>query len=379
MEAHVDGHLVALLKHMPAGLFEGWMNDHGETLAAYIAERLDAPLADVRTRVAAVRANRAALARCLALPKIEQRTPDWYAARENILTASDLGQALGKSKYGSRTALLLQKTKFVERTFDAFARRAMDNGVMFEPMALRAYQESRGDVPVYDFGLLRHPTLTCFGASPDGITALGTCIEIKCPLSRKLTGVVPDHYYYQMQGQMAVCGVTETDYIEAKFERYSVEDYVAAAGGETTAHGVTIRLVKNNKDAEARADVEAFYIHSPPRMLARAAVDWANREAWAHLEADPLLDVGAIVYWRIVRLDVIRVAFDADAWAATIAPGIQAFHDERQRMAARLTGGETPYEGYAEKKKRERKPPPSPPADDVDFVDDEADDATGAC
>lgn len=361
--AETDATLVSLLKHMPDGAFDAWLAGEGAGLAGYIAETTHQEAADVGRRLAVVRANRAALKRCLALPKIEQRTPAWYAAREHILTASDLGQALGKSKYGTRKTLLLQKTKFEERTFDRFARRAMDNGVMFEPMALRAYQMARGGLPVYDFGLLCHPTLTCFGASPDGITALGTCVEIKCPLTRKLTGTVPPHYYYQMQGQMAVCGVTETDYIEAKFERMPASEYLAAP--PPACHGVTVRLVD-------RGTGENRYMHSPPDMAPSEAVAWANSAAGAVLEAEPHTDVGEMVHWHNVRLDIIRVEFDAVAWDTMMAPGILAFHEDRQQMAARLTQGMSPYEGYAEKTKRTVVPRADPdiePGVNQEFVD----------
>jgi len=372
LESRVDRQLTALVKHLPTDVFDTWSVD---AMVQYVAETgIDGAERDaIRRRVETVRANRAALKRCLALPVIEQRTPPWYAARENILTASDLGAALGKSKYGTRAELLLQKTKVLERSFDVGARRAMDNGVMFEPMALRAYQESRGDIPAYNLGLLIHPTLKCFGASPDGLTALGCAIEIKAPLYRKLTGEIPEHYYYQMQGQMATCGVSETDYIEAKFLRYTPAAYIAevavAAQADPMAalshHGVTVRLVRMEGDVPNNV-----YLHSPPGLTPVDAIAWADRRAWHELQNNADMELGERVYWRCAQLDVQRVRFDAEAWATTVEPAIQAFHDERQVMAARLASGMMPYEGYQVKVKRTRVTKPK--VDVVpDFVDDD--------
>ena len=49
-----------------------------------------------------------------------------------------------------------------------------------------------------------------FGASPDGIVSyesknkdyVGRMLEIKCPKSRKIDGIIPIGYYYQIQGQL---------------------------------------------------------------------------------------------------------------------------------------------------------------------------------
>lgn len=336
----LEAALVRVVRHLPARLL-----DTAPGMSAYVSECLsvEADLecndTTVGSRLEAVRANRRALAAVRLEPKLEQRSPEWHAAREHILTASDLAQAMGRSAYGTRQALLLQKTKVTAReVFNEFAQKAVDNGVMFEPMALRAYQQARGCVPVYDFGLLRHPTLRCFGASPDGITALGTMIEIKCPLRRKLTGAIPEHYYLQMQGQMATCGITETDYVEAAFQRYDRSDYLAGTGiEEDHGHGVTLRFSRQG---------ETEYEHSPANQSESEACEWADAAAGARLEADAAVDLAAVVFWRCKELHIHRVPFDAEAWAGTLAPAIQSFHDERQAIMARLNEGLTPYEGW---------------------------------
>ena len=94
-------------------------------------------------------------------------------------------------------------------------------GNLFEPVASKLYAKMKG-VRVHEFGLLRHPEYDFFGASPDGITDDGIMLEIKCPLKRKIImgGEVPTQYYYQIQGQLDVCGLDNCDYFECEFVKF---------------------------------------------------------------------------------------------------------------------------------------------------------------
>jgi hypothetical protein len=50
--------------------------------------------------------------------------------------------------------------------------------------------------------------------SPDGITASGRLIEVKCPFRRRPTGVVPAHYVHQIQTLMHILHIAVCDFIE---------------------------------------------------------------------------------------------------------------------------------------------------------------------
>ena len=68
-----------------------------------------------------------------------------------------------------------------------------------------------------EFGLLVHSDFPWLAASPDGITTDGMCVEIKCPLRRKIVpGEVPHHYFPQIQIQMEVCNIDTTLFIQYK-------------------------------------------------------------------------------------------------------------------------------------------------------------------
>ena len=169
----------------------------------------------VYDRMALIKSYKAQLKKLLALPVIEQRTPEWYEARQTLITASDFAQALGEGKFGTQKQLIQKKCGFEEDKFDNSAA-ALRWGTMFEDVACGIYAQ-RNNCKIYNFGLLRHPDINYFGASPDGITEDGIMVEIKCPWKRKIDGTVPMQYFYQIQGQLDVCGLSECDYWECEF------------------------------------------------------------------------------------------------------------------------------------------------------------------
>lgn len=152
------------------------------------------------------------------LPKIEQKSEEWYNIRRNMITASDFAQALGKGKFGTQKQLIQKKVMPRENeTAISNTNPFFKWGHMFEPVACSIYEKMK-NVTVHEFGLIQHPQYSFFGASPDGITDDGVMLEIKCPLKRKLTGEIPTQYYYQIQGQLDVCGLDDCDYLECSFE-----------------------------------------------------------------------------------------------------------------------------------------------------------------
>jgi putative phage-type endonuclease len=160
----------------------------------------------------------------------EQRTPEWYALRKKILTASSLAGALDKCHFTSRDELILGK---IEET-PYVSNPITEWGVKYEDVAVMFYEEMY-NTKILDFGLVPHPDFDIFGASPDGICDdlnngndeyIARMIEIKCPPKRKFTKTVLPGYWMQMQGQMEVCDLDECDFFQVKLEEYeSFEDY----------------------------------------------------------------------------------------------------------------------------------------------------------
>jgi putative phage-type endonuclease len=268
---------------------------------------------EIETRIRAFQKYRAKLSILLQQPLIEQRSPEWYALRKQRLTASDTAQALNMGKFGSRSQLVTKKAmelQGIEKPFKTLP--AMQWGIMFEAMALRCYQQRYRDVFVHEFGLIPHPTLECYGASPDGITDLGIMVEIKCPYKRKIIpGDVPEYYELQMQGQMAVCGLKECDYIECDMQVFdSYEDYIACIEPSCKVdHGIIL---------EQRDQDKYKYMYSPPYLIPSECAEWASRES-CHGHT--------VKYWRLRQICIQRVIFDEPRWNG-IVPQLQQFWND---------------------------------------------------
>jgi putative phage-type endonuclease len=186
----------------------------------------------VKARLVKVGDYVAQLERLAALPKIDQRTPIWYETRQGLITASDFAQALGDGKFGTKEQLMKKKCGYEEEKFNA-SSPPLKWGTMFEPVASDIY-ETRNKMKLHEFGLLKHPSIDYFGASPDGVNECGVMVEIKCPYRRKIDGQVPLQYYYQIQGQLDVCGLDECDFFECEFfsSEYAEDLLTCDAKGE---------------------------------------------------------------------------------------------------------------------------------------------------
>jgi putative phage-type endonuclease len=174
------------------------------------------------------------VAELLKIPKLEQKSEEWYEARANMITASDFAQALGEGKFGTQKQLIEKKCTPREANEGNASRTNpfFKWGNTFEPVAIAIYSALQNKT-VFEFGLIKHPQIPFFGASPDGITHDGIMVEIKCPYRRKLDGEVPRQYYYQIQGQLDVCDLDECDYFECTFAMLSdLEEFKELEGSE---------------------------------------------------------------------------------------------------------------------------------------------------
>lgn len=142
---------------------------------------------------------------------IEQRTPEWYAARKGRVTASNVGAILGLAPYRNADDVLramVREYHGAEREFTGNA--ATEWGTANEALARAAFELEYG-VTVEPASFVLHPEHDWLGASPDGYVGTGNeIIEIKCPYGLR-NDTVPffkpyteqPHYYAQMQVQLA--------------------------------------------------------------------------------------------------------------------------------------------------------------------------------
>jgi putative phage-type endonuclease len=152
---------------------------------------------------------------------MEQRTPEWFAKRLGLVTASRIADVMAKTKTGasaSRSGYMAQliTERLTGTPTEGFQSAAMEWGTEQEPHARAAY-EAREGVLVDEVDFVRHPILEA-GASPDGLVGEDGCIEIKCPNTSTMLEYIEDRsvprkYLLQMQWQLACTGRNWCDFV----------------------------------------------------------------------------------------------------------------------------------------------------------------------
>jgi putative phage-type endonuclease len=259
----------------------------------------------------------------------DQRSPEWYKIRENLLTASSLADALGKGHFQTRDDLLISKTQEKRSEISKMARDIMQWGVAYEEVATMFY-EYLHNLTVIEFGLIPHPKLSVFGASPDGICDIGSpngyegrMLEIKCPPKRKFTHEVPKHYWMQMQGQLEVCDLEECDFLQVKIEEYDTvnqysEDLLFKEGIQ---HGKTSEGLPKGLVLEYTIDDQIKYKYSPWMASIDDVLNWRNKL---------ISELGVTCkekWWKITRYECTLVRRDREWWNTVVPDIIQFWAD----------------------------------------------------
>lgn len=153
---------------------------------------------------------------------MEQRSPEWFAARLGKVTSSRVADAVARTKTGwgaSRKNYMaeLALERLTGQPTQTYQSQAMLNGIQTEPEA-RANYEFEYAVTVEEVGFVEHPRIDMAGASPDGFVGNEGLVEIKCPLlathfETMLKDNIDGDYLKQMQWQMATTGRSWCDYV----------------------------------------------------------------------------------------------------------------------------------------------------------------------
>lgn len=169
-------------------------------------------------------------------PNYAQRSPEWYAARNEKLSASSISAVL-KPNSSSYNELKFEKIGVQLKPF-GFSEAIM-HGVMFEQVSQVLY-ETRNNVTIIEFGCIPHSEYNYIGASPDGVVYLegvldpninknytwqqialhGRLVEIKNPKSRVINNSIPHKYEIQINVQQEVCNLPCCDYLETNYDFY---------------------------------------------------------------------------------------------------------------------------------------------------------------
>lgn len=146
---------------------------------------------------------------------MDQRSPEWFAARVGKVTASRIADVCARTKSGWGASRKNYMAELVAERLtgvksDGFTNAAMQWGTDQEPDARIAYEFYR-DATVAEIGFVPHHSIAETGASPDGLVGDDGLVEIKCPntathLETLLGASMPDKYFLQIQWQLACTG-----------------------------------------------------------------------------------------------------------------------------------------------------------------------------
>jgi len=170
------------------------------------------------------------LAHIRAKPQPDQRTPEWYRFRHDLLTASNAWKAFESPACVNQ--LIYEKCKPLQLSQEKeYVNTAspMHWGQKYEPVSRMIY-EHLYKTRVADFGCLQHDTHLFLGASPDGINVdpgsqrYGRMLEIKNIVNRDITGIPKKEYWIQMQLQMETADLNECDFLETQFSEEGDHD-----------------------------------------------------------------------------------------------------------------------------------------------------------
>ena len=173
------------------------------------------------------------------IPLVEQKTPEWFKLREDMISASDAGYFLKKGG-GVSKALDALKIKVGLKKYCNSSAPPLMHGNTYEDVT-RAIYESRNSVSVTEYGILSSPT-ACIGASPDGIVTkchkdtydcqakFGRLLEIKNPYSREIDNVIKPEYMVQIlqqqyTTQLPICDFVETTIVDKFCHTFTSKPY----------------------------------------------------------------------------------------------------------------------------------------------------------
>jgi len=236
----------------------------------------------------------------------EQMTTEWYEFRWNHITASSAWKSFGS--HCKRNEIIAKKCKPIQDFSNGFVNinSPFHHGHKYEPLSVMLYEKDK-NTKIEDFGCLEHETISYLAASPDGINVdptselYGRLLEIKNPVSRKITGIPKKDYWVQMQMQMACTGLHTCDFLETFFVAYENEEEFKADGtfqktSEGKQKGIIVGFWKEN---------EPVYEYAPLDISEEEFDKWNEKMFEKH---EGLTWIGN-TYWYLKTYSCISVPF----------------------------------------------------------------------
>ena len=249
-------------------------------------------------------------------PQPVQRTPEWYAFRWNLITASNAYKALDTQ--ASINQIIYEKCQPLQ-TFEENENEnetkeikmintnsALHWGQKYEPLSVMIYEDLYKS-KVEDFGCIQHRTYKFLGASPDGIIIqsetgrYGRMLEIKNPVSREITGIPKKEYWVQMQLQMEVCDLDECDFLETKFVEYP--DYTSYKNDTSNPQYAGTIIYFHTPDGKP------FYVYQPLNLKVKEDIEKWEEEMLEKYQSEQYNYIFLkFIYWKLDKMSCVLVS-----------------------------------------------------------------------
>lgn len=153
--------------------------------------------------------------------ELQQQTPEWFAARCGVPSASNFDKIVTTkgepSKQAQKYLWQLAGERVTGKQEESFTSGHMQRGIELEAEA-RQFYELVSDVVVQTVGICYPNENKKYSCSPDGLVGEDGGLEIKCPsmavhVGYLIEGVLPTEYFQQVQGNLLVTGRKWWDFV----------------------------------------------------------------------------------------------------------------------------------------------------------------------
>jgi putative phage-type endonuclease len=258
------------------------------------------------------------------IPQPEQRTPEWYQFRWNLITASNAWKAF--ESQSTINQLIYEKCQPLKSNGDdeeglvkmVNVNTPLHWGQKYEPLSVLIYEQNYC-TKVEDFGCIKHPNYAFLGASPDGINVnkkshlYGRMLEIKNVVSREINGIPKKEYWTQMQLQMEVCDLDECDFLETKFIEYpdTQSFYNDTFSDENGNKNIILSIDKKPKGIILyfhTKEGKPFYVYKPLDIISENDIRlWEETEVEKYENPSYNYIFLKFIYWKLDVLSCVLV------------------------------------------------------------------------
>ena len=301
------------------------------------------------------------------VPQHQQRTPEWYKRRNEMITASsawkvfksdsninqlvyekcsaaaaavaeaalttttetlssDDTDAVNETIVSSVSASASAPTPAPTKAQYVNVNSPLHWGQKYEEISRMLY-ESRNNTHVGEFGCIPHSDYPFLGASPDGINInplsplYGRMLEIKNIVNREIDGVPLEEYWIQMQLQMQVCKCDECDFLETRFKEYADEEEFlkdSASDLDNEFHLTNAMTLKGVFSYFIKDGGTPVYYYAPLYLTRKEYDTWCEEIIDKHIDLVWIKNI----YWYLDQYSCVLVLRN-DIWFQNAIPQIE--------------------------------------------------------